>query len=489
VAVSSTTGEGLDALRAEIGRLLAGPPAPAPRGYFRLPIDRAFVIRGHGVVVTGTAIAGAAHEGETVRVLPGGETARVRGLQVHGVSLPQVEHGRRVAMNLTGIERTDLGRGHVVCHERLTRVTQRLDARVEVRPAARRPIASHARVRFHLGTAEVMAKLIVLGGGVEIAPRGAAWVQLVLVEPVVAMRGDRFILRDETARWTLGGGEVVNPFADRHRRSEPELAARLALLQAGDAAAAAGAFLELAPDFASDAATVAQALNVRDEEARAVLARAPDAIPIPDATMPEAYTTAAKWARLESVAAEVVDSAHRAQPLAPGLEMESLRTQLPWDVPPKIFRWCVERLVTAGRLDREESIVRAPGHRVALGASARQLGEHIVQLLGNGRFTPPDLRQLEEATRAGRRELVDILTVLEGEGKVVRVGPDLYFARDAAEQAAELVRDHCRAHGQLTAAGFRDLIQASRKYAIAVLEWCDRTGVTVRVGDLRKLRR
>jgi selenocysteine-specific elongation factor len=488
VPVSSVTGEGIDALRAAIGRLLAAPAGPPPRGYFRLPVDRAFVIRGHGVVVTGTAIAGTAHEGETVRLLPGGETGRARGLQVHGVGVPRVEHGQRVAMNLAGIERTDLGRGHVVCHERLTRVTQRLDARLEVRPAARRPLVSHGRVRFHLGTTEAMAKLVVLGGA-EIPRRQAGWAQLVLAEPVVAMRGDRFIVRDETARWTLGGGQVVNPFADRHRRGEPELLDRLELLRAGDDPAAGLAFLELAPDFASDAATVAQALNLRDEEARAALADAPGVVPIPDVAVPEAYTTGAKWARFESSACAVVDAIHRAQPLAPGLEMESLRTQLPWDVPSKVFRWCIERLVGAGRLVREESVLRAPGHRVELAPPARKLGEQVVHLLTAGGFTPPDLRQLEEETRVGRRELVDVLSVLEGEGRVVRVGPELYYARDAADQVTALVRGHCRAHGELTAAGFRDLIHASRKYAIAVLEWCDRTGVTVRVGDLRKLRR
>jgi selenocysteine-specific elongation factor len=391
-------------------------------------------------------------------------------------------------MNLAGIERTDLGRGHVVCHERSARVTDRLDARVEVRPGARRPLVSHMRVRFHLGTAEVMAKLVVLGA-TEITPRSAGWAQLVLAEPVMAMRGDRFILRDETARWTLGGGEVVNPFADRHRRSEAALAERLMLLHASAPPAAAEAFLEMAPDFASDRATVAQALNLRDQEATAALTTAPAVIPIPDGATAEAYTTVAKWQRLEGVARQLVDAAHRAHPLLPGLDMESLRTQLPWEVPAKVFRWCIDRLVAGRQLVREESLVRAPGHRVALGASARALGDEIERLLAAGHFTPPDLRQLEAETRAGRRDLLDVLGVLEGEGRVVRVAPDLYYGRGAAAEAAEAVRAHCRVHGELTAAAFRDLIQASRKYAIALLEWCDRTGVTVRVGDLRKLRR
>jgi len=169
--------------------------------------------------------------------------------------------------------------------------------------------------------------------------------------------------------------------------------------------------------------------------------------------------------------------------------MESLRTQLPWDVPPKVFRWSIERLVAAGRLAREESVVRVPSHRVALGAAAHVLGARVERLLAEGRFTPPDLRQLEEATGAARKALVDVLGVLEAEGRVARIAPDLFYARAAAGEAKAIVEAHCRAHGEITAAVFRDLIGASRKFAIAFLDWCDRTGVTLRVGDVRKLRR
>jgi selenocysteine-specific elongation factor len=330
---------------------------------------------------------------------------------------------------------------------------------------------------------------VLLDGLAELPPRAAGWAQLVLTEPVLAMRGDRFILRDETARRTVGGGEVVNPFAARHRRAEPARPDLLERLRVGAAPAAARAYLEMTADLASDVATVSQALNLREEETAAALASLDGVLPIPDARAPEAYTTVAKSERLESAACEAVLAAHRAEPLAPGLDMESLRTQLPWDVPPKVFRWCIERLVAAKRLVREESVVRAPGHRVALGAAAGALAARVERALAEGRFTPPDLRQLEEATGAPRKGLADVLGVLEKQGRVVRVAPDLWYARAAADEAKGIVEAHCRAQGEITAAVFRDLIGGSRKFAIAFLDWCDRTGVTVRVGDLRKLRR
>src|SRR6185436_8721128 len=177
---------------------------------------------------------------------------------------------------------------------------------------------------------------------------GGAWAQLVLAAPVVALRNDRFILRDQTARWTLAGGVVVHPFADRHRPGDGAPAA-LAALRAGDDVAAATAFLRLSPDFAVPTEAVASALDV--ELARTAAA----------------WTTADDWSRFAALAVERVRELHERDPLAPGLELESLRTQLPWDVPLRVFRGCVDRLVADGVLARDAGIVRAPEHRVRLG--------------------------------------------------------------------------------------------------------------------------
>jgi selenocysteine-specific elongation factor len=487
--VSTLTGEGIDALRTEILRQLAAAPSPPPPGPFRLPVDRAFVMRGHGVVVTGTAVAGAVREGDTVRLLPAGARVRVRSLQVHGVPVASARRGQRIAMNLVGVERADVGRGHVVCDERLERTTTRFDAFVEVRPAARRPLASHARVRVHVGTAETLGKVVVLGGRSEIPPREHGWAQVVVEEPLLALRGDRFVLRDETARRTLGGGVVVNPFADRHRRDEADLAERLVALRDGDVGTAARALLALVPDFACEAEGVALALGAEIAAVRRALAGAADVIPLPDATSPDAWTTLAKWDRLVADVTTLVGAAHRERPTEPGVEMEHLRSQGGFDVSAKTFRWCVERLVAERRLARAESLVRLPGHAVVLGAADRALAERVEGLLVEGRFTPPDLRQLEAAVPIDRKRLVEVLGVLERDGLVVRVAPDLHYARAAVEDAKRLVAEHCRAHGEVSAAVFRDLIGASRKFAIALLDWCDRTGVTTRVGDMRRLRR
>jgi len=489
VPISTVTGEGLSDLRTEIARQLAGASPRPATGPFRLPVDRSFVMHGHGVVVTGTAVAGTVAEGDTVRVLPGEGRGRVRSLQVHGASVATAGQGQRVAVNLAGLDSVEVERGHVVCSDAIERTTTRFDAFVEVRSATRRGLASHARVRVHVGTAEVLGRVIVLGGSTAVARREHGWVQGVLGEPVLALRGDRFVLRDETARITIGGGVVVNPFADRHRAHGAELIERLVTLRDGDLATAARTLLALVPDFACDRAAMAQALGADPDAVVHALAGATDVVAMPDTTAPGAWTTREKWERFEAETIALVTAAHAARPTDPGVEMEHLRSQLAADVSPKTFRWCVDRLVRAKRIVRDDSIVRLPGHRVVLDDGARALGARVEAMLAAGRFTPPDLRQLEEATGTERRRLVEMLGVLEKEGRVVRVAPDLYFARDAADAAKGVVTEHCRAHGEISAGVFRDAIGASRKFAIAFLDWCDRTGVTTRVGDARRLRR
>ena len=284
-----STGDGLDALRAAIAAALRGAAAPRRRdGYFRLPVDRAFVMHGHGVVVTGTAIAGDGRAtGDTVRVLPGGDDgARAQRRGARRAVAARAGRGQRVALNLGGVEHGDVAaRPRRLRPAPRARRPTRFDAWVEVRPGARRALAQprpcarpprHRRGARQAGAARRRAP--------SCAARSAGWAQLVLREPVVALRGDRFILRDETARWTLGGGVVVHPFADRHRRAT--VAATLERLHTGSDATAAATFLETAPDFAVDAGTVAQALGMRIERAVAALALVDDAIPVPDPRRP-----------------------------------------------------------------------------------------------------------------------------------------------------------------------------------------------------------
>jgi len=490
VAVSSVTTAGLAALREAIEHQLKGYHRPAQSGPFRLPVDRAFVMRGHGTVATGTAISGSVAVRDAVRILPGGELARVRTVQVHNADVSDATFGQRVALNLSGVERADLARGHVVCDPSLDRITDRCDVWVEMRPAAGKPVKSHDEVRVYAGTAEVIGKLILLDGRAALPPQQSAYAQLVLREPLHVLRGDRFILRNHSAQRTIGGGLVVHPFGRRHRRHETGLIDGLdALRSAGSPAAIIQALLDLEPEFAVTPEYLAQAGALSGALVRAALRDDVGLHALPSADQCGACTTTGKWETLRALVVTTLKTLHAREPLTVGMEMESLRSQIAPDVPPKIWRAVIDALTHEAVVVREDSILRLPTHRVTLQRDQEELADRAAALIASGAFTPADLKQLETALEVSRERLQIVLQQLERQGRIARVNPELYFAHEPLERARTLLREHLLAHGTISAADFRDLLGASRKFSIALLDYFDRTGFTLRIGDLRKLGR
>ena len=489
VAVSSISGAGLDQLRAEIAHQLDGFEARRATGLFRLPLDRAFVIKGHGTVVTGTAMGAEVRLGQKLRVLPGGAEVRVRSIQVHGEAVERAGLCQRVALNLTGAERIELKRGDVLADDRLELTTTRLDARLEIRPAAKRALKNHQRVRFFIGTAETIGRVIVMEEPGEIPPKRSALVQIVLNDPIVALAGDRFVIRDETNIRTLGGGVVLNPLGRRARKPLELYLKNLAALGGPFGAPAVEAMLSLQDSLAIGPARLAQLFNTPVAEVEAALKDARFIrLSLGDE---EGFTTLAKWEEIKRFTAAALAAHHRDEPLAPGLEMEALRARLPYDVAPRAFRALVDRICRETGTVREESTLRLAEHRVRLGGDDGKLGARVEQVLKETGFQPPDLKQLCEALKlppAALARVRTLLTAMEREGRVVKIATDLYFERGALDVAKAKLVERLKADGEITAAAYRDVLNASRKFAIALLDYFDHSGLTTRVGDLRKLR-
>jgi selenocysteine-specific elongation factor len=484
---SAVTGEGLAELRDAIVERLKSVIKPPPTGYFRLPVDRAFILQGHGVVVTGTALSGEVKAGDRVRALPGEQTFRVRSLQVHNRSVDAAGWGQRVALNLAGLEKAAVERGHVVCHEKLTMTTDRFDARLEVRPAAAKGIKNHQRVRVHLGTAERLAKLIVLGAKDKLEPKEAAFCQLTLAEPLLALRGDHFIVRDETARRTLGGGVVIHPWPRKHKRGEPDLEQRLESLSGDDTPRLIERFIDESGDFAVSIEPLYQFLNLTEEEVRSWIGRTPNIFAV-SAEGEKLYTIEKKWQALKQTVARALTEYHAAHGLAPGMDMEELRAKLPHGISARLFRALVDLLESEKSVKRDGNVLSLPGHKVQLRADEQTLTEKIRRLLGAEPMAPPDLRTIEKELGAERAKVAEIVRVMEREKSIVRVASDLYFAADCVDKVRGLLYKYLAENGEITAADFRDRLGSSRKYTIALLEYFDREGITVRIGDARRLK-
>jgi selenocysteine-specific elongation factor len=488
VSFSSVTGLGLDRLRSEIATILHAGLRTPPEGYFRLPVDRAFASPGHGLIVTGTAISGEVRVGDKVRLLPRDEVVRVRSIEVHNESVEMASWAQRIALNLTRSGDSSLVRGDVVCDERITLVCDRFDARVEIRPSEKSGIKDHQRVRVYLGTAERLGKVIPLvrdGRTVDrIAPGETAYCQIALSEPMVAMRGDHFILRDETAQRTIGGGAVIHPAAVKHKRNDPQLAARLEAFERGDEAAMIGA----GPDFAMSSSVLAQLMNRRDQDEHASVAHIAG-IHVYQVDGDTQYVLDERRRNVKASLLQALGVWHRARPLLAGVDIEEARAGLPAPVAPKLFRLLIQEFERDGALVREGNLLRLPDHHIEVPDADRAIVDRIKDLLNRSPLAPPDARQLAQDVAIDRRKLTELLRAMENQKTIVAVAPDLYFPADTVDRIRhDMIRD-LSAGGTITAAEFRDRHQTTRKYAIPLLEYFDREGVTVRDGEVRRLRR
>lgn len=484
---SAHTRQGLPELQAAITAGLARCAKNPAEAYFRMPVDRAFTLQGHGLVVTGTAHTGKVKVGEHLVCLPGGERFRVRSIQVHGHSLDNAGWGQRVALNLVGSETASVKRGQVVCHEKLARTSQRFDAFVEIPRAGARGLRSHQRVRVHLGTAEITAKLVFLFGRDKVESNESAHCQITLDEPALVMRGDRFILRDEVARRTLGGGIVLHPWAQRHRQKEDDGLAKMEILRKGDFPALVDLLLAESEAPALPLESICQFFNLTANDAAVRLSKIKSAQKL-SLDGEQLFVSQPRWQSMGEAAVKLVGQFHKAQPLAAGMDLEDLRAKLRAGLTPAVYRYLIDQRVAAKALVREGNLVRLPGHSVNVGGAEKALMDRILAILGADEMAPPDLAGIEKETQTAKPRLIEALKLLERQGEVVRVGSELCFRTSAVDKVRSALRAHLLEHGTITAAGFRDLIGSTRKYVIPFLEYFDRTGFTIRVGDNRKLK-
>jgi selenocysteine-specific elongation factor len=481
---SSVTGEGLAELRARIAAIALEVQQRAAIGWFRLPVDRVFLLQGHGVVVTGTAIGGHVRVGDRVRCLPGEALFRVRSLHVHNAAVQMASAGQRVALNLGGAERPALSRGDVICDESLTRISERFDASIEVRPAAGGSgLKDRQRVRVHVGTAERLATVRVLGSSEVLKPREHGYCQIVLSRPVHLLRGDRFILRDETASRTIGGGVVVAPWARQHKRSDPSVLPSLDALGSADPGAAAAAYLETAEELAVPLGELAQFLNIQSAEAAALGDRVVE-VRVFEVDGARVYMSGTRFRHVCAELVATLSRFHAANPLSPGMEAETARP----GISVRLFRAIIDRAASEGIVVREGSVVRLPEHTIRLNGDQQALVTRIQALMARDPASPPAAAEMEGPLGVPRSRIVDVLRVMERQRMVVRVGVDLYFLPDYVAGAEALLRQRWRPGDEITPAAFRDAIGTSRKYAIPLLEYFDRVGVTDRNATGRRLK-
>lgn len=465
--VSALTGQGIDLLRDEIRAAVEAAGTRRLGDLFRMPVDRAFSLAGVGTVLTGTAWSGTVAVGDLVRLLPSGLEGRVRSVASHGQEVASGSAGTRVAVGVSGVERRAVHRGEMlVGADQPWLATQVLDTVLHLLPGAPRPLQSKARVRVHLGTAEVMARL---HPEHPIAPGESGLARLTLESPLLARGQDRFVLRSYSPVTTIGGGVVADPLPPRR----PAWVTGLASSVSQDRLVA---LISRAPEGVPDG-WLAQWLGLPPLEAGRLASRTAGVRRVGDR-----WIESGRIRALEAAASEALEEYHRQHPQEAGLSLGTLRQQL--QGPAWMASAALASLQKRGEVEVTEGLARLPGFHAVL-AGGESVLDRLAKVLEEAGLAPPTVAELADIV--GEPAVEPALRVLAKSGVLDRVAVDRYFASSAVRQFQEAVLAVGESDGEVTPAALRERLNVSRKFLIPLLEWSDRKGVTRRDGDRRVL--
>ncbi len=484
LAVSAKTGEGLVALKQALQNAARSIPARYSSHYFRLPIDRSFAVKGFGTVVTGTLIAGQVTVGDEVELLPECRLLRIRGLQTGGKSVERAEAGQRTAVNLAGIEHTAIQRGMVIAAPGRVAKTRRIDARLHLLKGAPR-LKHRAKVHFHAGTAETIAEIL-LYGRTELAAGENAFVQLHLSEELVAVRGDRFIVRHFSPVITIGGGEVLDPLARRPTRKDTTREQFLAVLDRGSHEEILAAMVERnILGFGMQELT--WRLGWMEPEVQTVAQNLAKSAAIRIVGADPLFLISEKL--FQDISRKLlarVEAFHKENPLLPGIQREDLRNAVGKRVRQETFRTALGELAKQNKLALQGELVKKPGTEVTLTAEESRAKQQIEQAFANAGLAVPSVKEVLAQLAIESRRAEKILQILLRDKTLVRVSSELIFHRSALERLFEMLQNYKKSKGErIGVPAFKELTGITRKYAIPLLEYLDRQRVTRRIGDER----
>lgn len=474
VQVSAQTGRGLEELRKKIVQV-ATTASPRPRRDFsRLPVDRVFVLKGFGTVITGTLLDGPLREGNQVLLMPGEIQARVRQVQVHGAHVSVAQPGQRVAVNLAGIERQDVHRGQVLFQGQGLEAADKIAARFKLLPTAP-PLVSNTRVRFHIGSSETIGRAVVLGAD-QVDPGSDALVQFRLEEPVVAVRGDHYVIRSWSPVTTIGGGEIIE--AGRHRlsRSKEAVLENLLIREEGEPRDLVLSYLREGGRPLSRRQLLTRTHLAPTELEEALAGLGAEALSI--AADGETWYFSGGEELLADLK-RLLTQWHEDNPLRQGMPREEVRARLLPNLSSRGFAALLEQVLPGGDIEIRGQELALAGHDIQLTEAQLDLRDRLMSELNSSLYSPPDRLELDKLGN-----VAPVLKYLQSQGELVQAG-GLVFAREAIQGATDQVRRHFAHEPQLTLAQFRDYLGTSRKYALPLLEHLDGAGITRRRGDVR----
>lgn len=489
LAVSSTTGEGIEQVKETLDKLVAASEFVEAYGPFRLPVDRVFSMKGFGAVVTGTSMSGRIRTGEDVVIYPKGLTAKIRGIQVHGKDVEEVEAGNRTAINLQGVDKLMIERGDMLATAGCLQPSYMLDADFTYLSSNKKKLKNRTRVRVHLGTAEIMGRIVLLEHE-ELEPGTQANVQLLLEEPVGVWPGDHYVVRSYSPVYTTGGGVILNGSPRKRRRFKPVnkeifqvyhtgTPEELVLFHLRDSGLAGLTQNEISVKMGLFGNRLKKVLEAPISSRKVLV------IDSERQWMIEAGVYKELLALIEETLADY----HKENPLKPGLSKEELRSRLHRGLDQKLFHFALNDLIKSNTIAQDQSFVRLAGHEVSLQDDAEKVREEMESYYEKAGLTAPTKKELlEKFSRYSQSLVRDVLDILVREHILIKISEDLYFHEGALEDLQRKLVSFIQKEGEIDAQGFKNMTGLTRKFSIPLLEYFDKIKLTIRVGDKRVLR-
>lgn len=488
IAVSAMNGQNMPELLETIDQMAQDIVPKEVTGKVRIPIDRIFSITGFGTVVTGTLWSGRIKVGDTVEILPGGSNVRVRTLQVHGEKVEETTAGHRVAVNLAGIEMEEIQRGDVLAAPGLLESSFRVDASLNLLSHVENSLKQRARVRIHHGTREVLGRVNLLDRE-ELLPGEGCLCQLELETPLMALRGDHYVIRSYSPMFTIGGGVIIDPVPSKHKRYKDEVIKKLEVKALGDPK-------ELVQQYLSSSQTGLAtnkevAVNIGLEEQ---LVTEQIEIMVEEGSLLEITGEGNKfllWKETEEIWLDKVMNRlkefHNKYPLRPGISKEELRSRDFSEINGKVFNLLLEYWERGEKIRLEEQVVALSDFSINPPPKIAKARDMIEEKLLSEPFAPPGWEEIAASANINEQEKIEVLAWLQYDQKIVKISDDIILHKKAMDQAIEKIREFLKENGTLQLAQARDLFKTSRKYALPLLEYLDQIKVTKRKADFRIL--
>ncbi len=489
VSVSSITGAGIDTLKQTIVEQVAlATEVEENDGIPRLYVDRVFTVQGFGIVVTGTLIGGTINRDQRMVLLPQGEPVRVRGIQVHNEPTSVAQAGQRTALNLSGTSVQNVQRGDVLCPIEFSQVTDNIDVSLQVLSSFPRILEHWSRFRAYLGTREIFCRLILLVDEA-ILPGDTVQVQLRLEQPILTFRGDRIILRDFSAQHTVGGGEVLNPFAPKHKRFTPETAAILAQWEEADNTDIVNIVLENSKRLCMPESYLHYYLPHSQQRMKTILDGLEtdgEIVRWDKSGRTPLVSDETRTAKTKEKILNTLADFHAAQPLLPGQNATQLQSKVELDETG--FEKLENQLIAERQLAKDGNLLRLTSHEIQFSQEEETAKETLEKLFLEAGIHTPTLKELNTLLPEHTPKVLEsTFYALLRLGQFVKIADDFFIHKVALEEGQELLITYLRENDIITVAEFREIAETSRKYAVPFLEYCDSKSITIRDGNVRRL--